>query len=88
MFIALSGITQRVIAVDAELGVASLRMDFGPGSLFNGKGELDVRNWFKITGGLIRAAETFCKQMPPATKSGWEKKRIAELLRTDRETRN
>jgi hypothetical protein len=68
----LSGITQRVIAVDEELGVVALRMNFGPGSLFNGKGELDVWHSFKITGGLIRAAEAFCKQMPPATKSGWE----------------
>jgi hypothetical protein len=68
----LSGITQRVIAVDEELGVVALRMNFGPGSLFNGKGELDVWHSFKITGGLIRAAEAFCKQTPPATKSGWE----------------
>ena len=68
----LAGITQRVIAVDEELGVVALRMNFGPGSLFNGKGELDVWHSFKITGGLIRAAEAFCKQMPPATKSGWE----------------
>jgi hypothetical protein len=69
---ALAGITQRVIAVDEELGVVALRMNFGPGSLFNGKGELDVWHSFKIIGGLIRAAEAFCKQMPPATKSGWE----------------
>jgi hypothetical protein len=68
----LSGITQRVIAVDEELGVVALRMNFGPGSLFSGKGELDVWHSFKITGGLIRAAEAFCKQVPPATKSGWE----------------
>jgi hypothetical protein len=66
------GRLQRVIAVDEELGVVALRMNFGAGSLFNGKGELDVWHLFKITGGLIRAAEAFCKQMPPATKSGWE----------------
>lgn len=68
----LPGITQRVIAVDEELGVVAMRMNFGPGSLFSGKGELDVWHSFKITGGLMRAAEAFCKQMPPATKSGWE----------------
>jgi hypothetical protein len=68
----LSGITQRVIAVDEELGVVALRMNFGPGSLFNGKGELDVWHSYKIYGGLIHAAEAYCKQMPPATKSGWE----------------
>jgi hypothetical protein len=68
----LSGITTRVIAVDEELGVVSLRMNFGPGSLFKGKGELDVWHSYKILGGLIRAAEAYCKQMPPGTKSGWE----------------
>ena len=68
----LSGITQRVIAVDEELGVVALRMNFGPGSLFNGQGELDVWHSYKIYGGLIHAAEAYCKQMPPATKSGWE----------------
>ena len=68
----LSGITQRVIVVDEELGAVALRMNFDPDSLFNGKDELDVRHSFKITDGLIRAAEAFCKQMPPATKSGWD----------------
>jgi hypothetical protein len=68
----LSGITQRVIAVDEELGVVAVRMNFGPGSLFQGKGELDVWHSFKIYGGQIRAAEAYCRQMPPATKSGWE----------------
>ena len=68
----LSGLTHRVIAVDEELGVVALRMNFGPGSLFSGNGELDVWHSFKITGGLIHAAEAYCKQMPPATKSGWE----------------
>ncbi len=32
----LSGITHRVMAVDEELGVVALRMNFGPGSLFQG----------------------------------------------------
>lgn len=68
----LSGITQRVIAVDEELGVVAVRMNFGPGSLFQGKGELDVWHSFKIYGGQILAAEAFCKQVPPGTKSGWE----------------
>lgn len=68
----LSGITQRVIAVDEELGVVALRMNFGPGSLFNGAGELDVWHSFKIYGGQIHAAEAYCKQMPAGTKSGWE----------------
>ena len=68
----LSGITHRVIAVDEDLGVVAMRMNFGPGSLFQGKGELDVWHSFKIYGGQIHAAEAFCKQVPAGTKSGWE----------------
>ena len=65
-------ITHRVVAVDEELGIVVVRMNFGPGSTFDNNGVLDVWHSFKIYGGLIRAAEAFCKQMPPATKSGWE----------------
>jgi len=68
----LSKITNRVIAVDEELGVVALRMNFGPGSLFQGDGELDVWHSYKIYGGLIHAAEAYCKVVPSSTKSGWE----------------
>jgi hypothetical protein len=34
----LSKITQRVIAVDEDLGVVAVRMNFGPGSTFEGGG--------------------------------------------------
>jgi hypothetical protein len=68
----LSGITHRVIAVDEELGVVAVRMNFGPGSTFEGGGELDVWHSFKIYGGLIHAAEAYCKVVPAGTKSGWE----------------
>ncbi len=68
----LAQITQRVVAVDEELGVVVVRMNFGPGSVFSGAGELDVWHSFKIFGGQIRAAEAFCKIVPSGTKSGWE----------------
>jgi hypothetical protein len=68
----LSGLRYRVMAVDEELGVVSIRMNFGPGSLFSGKGELDVWHSFKIFGGQIHAAEAYCESVPPGTKSGWE----------------
>ena len=68
----LSKITHRVIAVDEELGVVAVRMNFGPGSLFKGEGELDVWHSFKIYGGQIHAAEAYCEIVPPGTKSGWE----------------
>ena len=68
----LSGITHRVIAVDEELGIVAMRMNFGPGSLFQGSGELDVWHSFKIYGGLIQAAGAYCKQVPAGTPSRWE----------------
>ena len=68
----LSKITHRVIAVDEELGVVAMRMNFGPGSLFQGDGELDVWHSFKIYGGQIHAAEAYCEIVPSGTKSGWE----------------
>jgi hypothetical protein len=68
----LSGITHRVIAVDEKLGIVAMRMNFGPGSLFEGNGELDVWHSFKIYDGQIQAAEAYCKQVPAGTKSGWE----------------
>ena len=68
----LSKITHRVIAVDEELGVVAMRMNFGPGSVFSGEGELDVWHSFKIYGGQIHAAEAYCEVVPSGTKSGWE----------------
>ena len=68
----LAGITQRVMAVDEEMGVVAIRMNFGPGSTFRGGGELDVFHSFKIYDGVIHAAEAFFKQVPAGTKSGWE----------------
>ena len=68
----LSGITHRVMAVDEELGVVAVRMNFGPGSTFQGDGVLDVWHSFKIYGGQIHAAEAYCEIVPAGTKSGWE----------------
>ena len=68
----LSKITHRVVAVDEELGVVVVRMNFGPGSTFRGDGELDVWHSFKIYGDQIHAAEAYCEIVPAGTKSGWE----------------
>ncbi len=67
----LSKIRHRVLAVDEDLGVVAVRMNFGPGSLFQGNGELDVWHSFKIYGGQIHAAEAYCEIVPPSTNSGW-----------------
>lgn len=68
----LSEITDRVMAVDEELGVVAVRMNFGRGSTFEGSGVLDVWHSFKIYGGLIHAAEAYCEIVPTGTKSGWD----------------
>jgi hypothetical protein len=68
----LSEITHRVIAVDDELGVVAMRMNFGKGSLFSGTGVLDVWHSFKIYDGQIHAAEAYCKEVPAGQKSGWD----------------
>ncbi len=68
----LSKITHRIVAVDEDLGVVVGRMNFGPGSTFEGSGELDVWHSFKIYGGQMHAAEAYCEIVPSGTKSGWE----------------
>lgn len=61
----------RVVAVDEKLGIVAARMNFGPGSTFQGGGELDVWHSFKIYGDQIHAAEAYCEIVPAGTSSGW-----------------
>ena len=68
----LPGVKYRVVAVDEEMGVVAMRMNFGPGSLFRGDGELDVWHSFKIYDGQMHCAEAYCEIVPPATPFGWE----------------
>lgn len=68
----LSGITHHVAAVDEELGIVLLRMNFGPGSTFNGDNELSVWEAFKVYDGQIQAVEAFMEVVPAGTKSGWD----------------
>ena len=67
----LAGIEYKVQAVDEEMGVVAVRMNFGPGSLFQGDGELDVWHSFKIYDGLIHSAEAYCEIVPLNTSFGW-----------------
>lgn len=68
----LPGITAQVAAVDEELGIVWLRMNFGPGSLMRGEGELSVWEMFKIYDGRIQAIEAFMEEVPPGTPFGWD----------------
>lgn len=70
----LAGITHRVTAVDEELGVVLLRMDFGPGSTFSGGPDVSVSvwEWFKIYNGQVHAVEAFMETKPAADGMGWD----------------
>jgi hypothetical protein len=68
----LSGITWRVVAVDEDLGLVLMRLDFGPGSLMGADNRwLHAWEAFKVHGGEIHAAEAFMRGMPANTPSGW-----------------
>jgi hypothetical protein len=68
----LSGLTYRVAAVDEDLGIVLLHMDFGPGSTRTQGDTLMVWEAFKVYGGQIHAVEAFMKNMPAGTPSGWD----------------
>jgi len=69
-------ITSRVAAVDEEMGIVWIRMDFGKNSMGVGpeadKQSLIVWEAFKIYDGQIHAVEAFMLAMPRGTSSGWD----------------
>ena len=69
-------ITSRVAAVDEELGIVWVRMDFGKNSMGFGpeadKQSLIVWEYFKVYDGMIHAVEAFMLPMPRETPSGWD----------------
>lgn len=68
----LSGITWSTVAVDEELGLVLMRLDFGPGSLMGADARwLHAWEAFKVYGGQIHAAEAFMRGMPANTPFGW-----------------
>jgi hypothetical protein len=68
----LSEVTYRVAAVDEDLGIVLLRLDFGAGSSRVTGDSLVVWEAFKVYGGQIHAVEAFMKNMPLGTPSGWD----------------
>jgi len=65
-------ITYRVAAVDEEMGIVWLRLDFGPGSVGPKENALHAWEAFKVYGGEIHAVEAFMKVMPAHLASGWD----------------
>lgn len=69
----LAGLTQRLIAVDEEMGVVLFWMNFGPGSLPGPGGRALVTfEAFKVYGGQVHAAEAIFEGQPSGGPSGWE----------------
>jgi hypothetical protein len=68
----LANISTRVAAVDEDLGIVLLRMDFGAGSTRVAGDSLVVWEAFKVYGGQIHAVEAFMKNFPLNTPSGWD----------------
>jgi hypothetical protein len=65
-------ITTRVAAVDEELGIVLLRMNFGDTGSYGAGNALIVWEAFKVFGGQIHAVEAFMRVMPASAGSGWD----------------
>ena len=65
-------ITTRVVAVDEQLGIVLLRMNFGDTGSYGAGNALIVWEAFKVFGGQIHAVEAFMKVMPASAGSGWD----------------
>ncbi|HXP84593.1 MAG TPA: hypothetical protein VN841_07735 [Bryobacteraceae bacterium] len=65
-------ITTRVTAVDEELGIVLLRMNFGNTGSYGPGNALIVWEAFKVYDGQIHAVEAFMRVMPESAGSGWD----------------
>jgi hypothetical protein len=65
-------ITTRVVAVDEELGIVLLRMNFGDTGSYGAGNALIVWEAFKVFGGQIHGVEAFMRVMPATAGSGWD----------------
>jgi hypothetical protein len=65
-------ITTRGAAVDEEMGIVLLRMNFGDTGSYGPGNALIVWEAFKVYGGQIHAVEAFMKIMPASAGSGWD----------------
>jgi hypothetical protein len=71
----LPDVTQRLVAVDEEMGRVLFRLDFGrgslPGAAYDGK-SLVTFEAFKVYGGMVHAAEAIFEAAPLGASSGWD----------------
>jgi hypothetical protein len=69
--IAHPALTSRVIAVDEEMGIVLLWMNFGNTGSYGAGNALVVWEAFKVHGGQIHAIEAFMKVMPEKSTPNW-----------------
>ena len=60
-----------IAAVDEELGIVLMRLDFGDTNSYGPGNALTCFEAFKVYGGQIHAVEAFIRIMPANTPSGW-----------------
>jgi len=65
-------ITTMVKAVDEEMGIVLLRMNFGDTGSYGAGNALIVWEAFKVYGGQIHAVEAFMKVFPASMGTGWD----------------
>ena len=64
-------VTYRIAAVDEEMGVVLMRLDFGDTKNYGPGNALTTFEAFKVYGGQIHAVEASIRIMPANTPSGW-----------------
>jgi hypothetical protein len=64
-------VSYRIAAVDEELGIVLMRLDFGDTNSYGPGNALTCFEAFKVYGGQIHAVEAFIRIMPANTPSGW-----------------
>lgn len=68
-------VTERLVAVDEEMGTVLFRLDFGRGSLPGPRSQglsLVTFEAFKVYGGQVHAAEAVFEGAPSGASSGWD----------------
>jgi hypothetical protein len=61
----------RIAAVDEEMGIVLMYLDFGDTNSYGPGNALTTFEAFKVYGGQLHAVEAFIKIMPANTASGW-----------------
>ena len=64
-------VSYRIAAVDEELGIVLMYLDFGDTNSYGAGNALTTFEAFKVYGGQLHAVEAFIRIMPANTPSGW-----------------